>query len=114
MRLKSCARSWRQIAGLQRMTDPGEMAIYKAGDGTILCKLVGWLRREDKKKFSDRALMVRTAKDAPLVAFDTKAERIWVENCEQLPRRAQFVDSVAVLPCMNPRVGHRAHRWRQN
>jgi hypothetical protein len=27
---------------------------------------------------------------------------------------AQFVNSVAVLPCRNPRVGHRDHRWKAN
>jgi hypothetical protein len=27
---------------------------------------------------------------------------------------AQFVDSVAFLPCRNPRFGQRDHRWKAN
>jgi len=87
LRLKSGQRFRYQISGLQRMADPGELAIYKAHDGTLLVKLVGWLRR-DPKQPSDRrsVLIVRTGKDHLLSALDNKSERLWVENCDHIAR----------------------------
>lgn len=84
LRLKSGARYWRQIAGLRRMEQRGELAIYRAHDGAILCKLVGWLRREPSTERSS-TLSVRTADDGLLIAIDQKENRVWAENMGHLP-----------------------------
>lgn len=84
LRLKSGARYRRQIAGLQRMAERGEMAIYKAGDGTILVKLVGWLTRTEAKHRTDM-LLVRTGKDYLVAALDVVGELLWIENRDDLP-----------------------------
>lgn len=87
LRLKSGPRYFRQMSGLRRMTERGELAIYKAHDGTMLVKLVGWLKREEKKvKANEAALIVRTGSDHLLAALDAKNERLWVENCDQVGR----------------------------
>lgn len=84
LRLKSGPRYSRQIAGLRRMAERGEMAIYKSGDGRILMKLAGWLTRAEAKRRTD-ALLVRTGKDHLLSALDVKGRRLWVENHDDLP-----------------------------
>lgn len=87
LRLKSGARYRRQTTGLKHMAERGELGIYKAHDGTILVKLVGWLKREEKKvKVNDAALIVRTGSDHLLAALDVKEERLWIENCDQVAR----------------------------
>jgi len=88
LRLKSGPRYWRQISGLRRMAERGEMAIYKAGDGTLLVKLVGWLRREPLKREAnpDAALYVRTGDDYMLAALDARNEQLWIENCDHVRR----------------------------
>lgn len=88
LRLKSGFRYRRQIDGLRHMAERGEMAILKANDGTILVKLVGWLTRPSVEAKSAETLFVRTGKDHLLSALDTKGDRLWVENCDQLPRLA--------------------------
>jgi hypothetical protein len=85
LRLKTGARYRRQIDGLRRMAERGEMAIYKLSDGTMLVKLVGWLERPKVGK-TQGTLFVRTGKDHLLSALDVKNERIWIENCDHLPR----------------------------
>jgi hypothetical protein len=86
LRLKSGARYRRQIDGLRRMADRGEMAIYKAHDGTMLVKLVGWLTRPPATEKLKGTLIVRTGKDHLLAALDLKGEKIWTENCDHLAR----------------------------
>jgi hypothetical protein len=82
--LKSGSRYHRQISGLKRMEEQGELAIYKGHDGTVYCKLVGWLSRKETS-VKENALIVRTGKDHLLSALDTSDNRIWIENCDQLP-----------------------------
>jgi hypothetical protein len=87
IRLKSGARYRRQITGLRNMADQGEMALYKAHDGALLVKLVGWIKRPSPApRNPDAALIVRTGKDHLLSALDLKEERLWVENCDHIPR----------------------------
>lgn len=85
LRLKGGARYCRQIAGIRRMVEKGELAIYRAHDGAILCKLVGWLERTPIS-IGNGTLIVRTCKDRLLVALDVKENRVWSENCDHLPR----------------------------
>lgn len=85
LRLKSGPRYRRQIAGLKRMEQRGEMAIYKARDGTTLVKLVGWLTRTEEATRQTSVLLVRTGRDHLLSAFDTGNKRLWVENRDSLP-----------------------------
>jgi hypothetical protein len=80
------ARYARQTAGLKKLAQRGELAIYKAHDGTILCKLVGWLDRPAEARGLAGTLHVRTAADRLLVAVDEKDKRIWSENCDHLKR----------------------------
>jgi hypothetical protein len=87
LRLKSGARFHHQMSGLRRMAERGELAIYKTHDGTLLVKLVGWLKREEKK--ADKpgmTLIVRTGADHLLSALDVKEERLWIENCDHVAR----------------------------
>jgi hypothetical protein len=86
VRLKGGKRYARQTAGLKKMEHRGELALYKAHDGTILCKLVGWLERPTAARGLSGSLNVRTAVDNLLVAVDAKDERIWIENCDHLRR----------------------------
>lgn len=85
-RLKGGARYRRQTAGLKKLEHRGELAIYKAHDGTILCKLVGWLKRPPQAEGLTGILQVRTSAGNLLTAVDAKDERIWVENCDHLRR----------------------------
>jgi hypothetical protein len=85
LRLKSGPRYRRQIAGLRNMVERSELSIYKAHDGMILCKLVGWLGRTEEKSATG-TLYVRTGKDHLLSATDDRDERVWIENCDHLPR----------------------------
>ena len=85
-RLKSGSQFRRQMDQLKRMDTRGELALYKAHDGTILAKLVGYISRRQTKQGRTGALMVRTANDALLIAVDTKGERVWIENCDHLRR----------------------------
>src|SRR5215471_3112676 len=86
LRLKGGALYRRQLAGLKRMAERGELAIYRQhGDGAILVKLVGWLARDATPR-KESTLVVRTAADSLLVALDGKAQRIWLENCDHLRR----------------------------
>jgi len=86
LRLKSGARYRRQIQGMRRMVEPGEMAIYKAHDGTMLVKLVGWLDRPLSNHIPTGTLIVRTGKESLLSAVDVNGHRIWTENCDHLLR----------------------------
>jgi hypothetical protein len=86
LRLKGGARYARQTAGLKKLAQRGELAIYKSHDGTILCKLVGWLDRPAAARGMAGTLHVRTAADRLLVAVDEKDECIWSENCDHLKR----------------------------
>lgn len=86
LRLKGGARYVRQTAGLKKMAERGELALYKAHDGTILCKLVGWIERPAQRDGLTGTLYVRTAADRLLIAVDQKDERIWTENCDHLKR----------------------------
>lgn len=83
LRLKSGFRHQRQIAGLQRMVQQADMAIYRAANGTILVKLVAWLTRTETKQRED-VLLVRTGKDR-LIEAGVKGEPFWVENRDDLP-----------------------------
>jgi hypothetical protein len=85
LRLKSGPRYRRQIAGLRNMLERSELSIFKAHDGTVLCKLVGWLGREEAKAATG-TLYVRTGKDHLLSAIDDADKRLWIENCDHLPR----------------------------
>ncbi len=86
LRLKGGARYARQTAGLKKLAQRGELAIYKSHDGTILCKLVGWLERPTTARGMAGTLHVRTAADRLLVAVDEKDEPIWSQNCDHLRR----------------------------
>lgn len=85
LRLKGGPRYRRQLAGLRKMAVPGELSIGKWHDGTIWCKLVGWLAQRRQQK-TEGTLCVRTGQDCLLMALDEKGSRLWVENCDQLPR----------------------------
>jgi hypothetical protein len=92
LRLKSGPQFRRQLDGLKRMVEKGELAVYRQhGSGSIMVKLVGWLPRPQIKAGTQGTLYVRTGPDAVLMALDQKAERIWVENCalKALDRGAQ-------------------------
>ncbi len=86
LRLRGGTRYARQTAGLKKLALRGELAIYKAHDGTILCKVVGWLDRPAVAGGLAGTLHVRTAQDRLLVAADEKGQRIWSENCDHLKR----------------------------
>lgn len=86
LRLKGGPRYRRQLAGLRKMTVPGELMIGKWHDGTIGCKLVGWLARDEDTRNGAGTLRVRTGKDCLLAAFDERRNRLWLENCDHLPR----------------------------
>jgi hypothetical protein len=86
LRLKGGYRYRRQIGALGKMAVPSELAIGKWHDGTIWCKLVGWLERSGDNKKKEETLRVRTGNNCLLVALDEKDARLWVENCDQLPR----------------------------
>jgi hypothetical protein len=52
-----------------------------------LVKLVGWIKRQpETPKASGASLMVKTGKDHLLSALDHKAERLWIENADQIGR----------------------------
>jgi len=88
LRLKGGFRYRRQIAGLKRMEEQGELALLKSGDGTIFVKVVGWLKRPDRTGplSEENTLIVRTGKDHLLSALDVEGNRIWIENCDHLPK----------------------------
>jgi hypothetical protein len=87
LRLRGGIRYSRQLAGLRRMASRGEAAIYKAHDGVILCKLVGWLERPSMAaEGKTGVLRVHTASDNLLAAVDEKDNRLWIENGDHLRR----------------------------
>lgn len=86
LQLKGGPRYWRQIKGLRCMEEQGELAILKAHDGSIRCKLVGYLSREKERTDQGPALFVRTGKDCLLIATDARDNRAWIENADHLPR----------------------------
>jgi hypothetical protein len=86
LRLMGGARYARQTAGLKKLVQRGELAIYRARAGTILCKLVGWLVRPPTARGQAGTLHVGTAADRLLVALDEKGGCVWSENCDHLKR----------------------------
>jgi len=91
LRLKAGSAFRRQLADLHVLANgdalPGELAIYKHHDGSILCKIVAWLPRHAISEMAG-VLFVRTGRERFITAQFSRdaADEAWYLNADHIRR----------------------------
>lgn len=67
--------------GVEARDDSNRMVSYR-----VMAKLVMWLPKPEVPQTASGTLFVRTSADSLLLALDSKDERLWIENCDQVRR----------------------------
>ena len=89
LRLKNGVRYHRQLEAIAKITSGqavrGELSLSRRNTD-VMCSLVTWLPRSVSQEKRTGILTIRTSSDALIVAFNTKDDRLWTYNADQLRR----------------------------
>ena len=89
LRLKNGIRYHRQLEAIGKIIRGqgmrGELSLSRR-DADVMCSFVAWLPRPVFQDKRTGILTVRTSSDTMIVAFNTKDERLWTYNGDQLRR----------------------------
>jgi len=93
LRLRGGPRYRRQLAAIRLlaadMVEQGQMDLYEQtidGKKAVMCKMVAWLPRLERRPDAEGTLMVRTAEHSLLVAVNAKDEKLWTYHGDHLLR----------------------------